>query len=123
MAAAKQKVNAKDNARLMAIKAMLDGNKGKFFTVTALRKTPKKKEDGSVEHFMTLTGRQEVKAHLKGGESTIKHKEDLISLYVIDGEKSGYRCFSGYNVLNMSVGGSKLEFNREDVMEMANKEF
>lgn len=114
-------INNKDTARLTAIKAMLNAHKGKFFTVVALRKSPKKLEDGTVEHFMTLTGRQEVKKHLKGGTSTIKHKEDLVSLYVIDGEKSGYRCFSAYNVLSISVGGAVLAFDEADVLAMGGK--
>lgn len=116
-------ITNKDKSRLAVIKALLNAHDGKFFTVTALRKSPKKLADGTVEHFMTMTGRKGVKAHLKGGESTIAHKEDLISLYVVDKDREDYRCFSGYNVLSISVGKHKVEFNEEDVMAMASKKW
>lgn len=115
-------INNKDLARKVAIKAMLNSNHGKFFTVTALRKSPKKMADGTVEHFMTLTGRQGVKKYLAGGESTLnRNDDDMISLYVTDKEREGYRCFSSYNVLSISAGGFVLTFDRDDVMAMKGK--
>lgn len=66
------------------------------------------------EHFMKLTCRTGVKKDLKGGDSTIKHKEDLISVNLTDGK--GYRCFSAYNVLSIKGGGAEITFKEEDVL-------
>lgn len=66
------------------------------------------------EHFMTMTCRTGVKRDLKGGQSTIKDKEDLISVNLTDGK--GYRCFSAYNVLEIKGGGAVIAFKEEDVL-------
>ncbi|AUG87673.1 hypothetical protein [Vibrio phage VEN] len=66
------------------------------------------------EHFMELTCRTGVKKGLKGGESTIKHCPDLISVNLTNGK--GYRCFSAFNVLEIRAGGAIIKFKEEDVL-------
>lgn len=106
----------RDKARLAMVKHAVSAASGRFFTITALRKKPKTLEDGTVEHFMTLTGRTGVKKHLKGGKSTISHKDDLIGLYLSNGK--GYRCFSGYLVTNITFDGNTFDFDRDRVLEL-----
>lgn len=67
------------------------------------------------EHFMELICRTGVKSQLKGGESTIKHKPDLISVNLTNGK--GYRCFSAYNVLELRAGGTVIKFKEQDVLD------
>jgi len=114
-----------DLQRLALVKQMVAKANGKIFTVTALRKAPKKnKETGELEHFMTMTVRTGVKKHLAGGKSTTAHKTDLISCFLVDKpDASGYRCFSGLNVLNIKISGNFMEFNREDILAMKDKTF
>lgn len=69
----------------------------------------------TTEHFMELTCRTGVKSQLKGGESTIKHKPDLISVNLTNGK--GYRCFSAYNVLELRAGGTVIKFKEQDVLD------
>lgn len=66
------------------------------------------------EHFMEMTCRTGVKKDLKGGESTIKHKSDLISVNLTNGK--GYRCFSAFNVLELRAGGTVIKFKEADVL-------
>lgn len=66
------------------------------------------------EHFMEMTCRTGVKKDLKGGESTIKHKPDLISVNLTNGK--GYRCFSAFNVLELRAGGTVIKFKEADVL-------
>lgn len=66
------------------------------------------------DNFMEMTCRTGVKKDLKGGESTIAHKDDLISVNLTNGK--GYRCFSAYNVLEIRAGGTTIKFNEEDVL-------
>lgn len=66
------------------------------------------------EYFMELTCRTGVKKELKGGESTIKHCPDLISVNLTNGK--GYRCFSAFNVLEIRAGGAVIKFKEEDVL-------
>lgn len=66
------------------------------------------------EHFMTMTCRTGVKKDLKGGESTIKHVDHLISVNLTNGD--GYRCFSAYNVLAINGGGAEIKFKESDVL-------
>lgn len=149
-------MSVKDNNRAELVKAIVAQTKGRFFSVVAKRKKPKKyfvvhahcsslfDQSGfsvgdniyldtkknqrlleslqeeklndltvHTEHFMEMTVRTGVKKHLKGGDSTIRHKEDLISVYLAD---EGYRCFSAFNVLSIKAGGTRIEFNREDVL-------
>jgi hypothetical protein len=67
-----------------------------------------------VDNFMEMTCRTGVKKDLKGGESTIAHKDDLISINLTNGK--GYRCFSAYNVLELRAGGTVIKFKEEDVL-------
>jgi hypothetical protein len=64
-----------------------------FFTVTF-----EKKADGSLR---TMNCRKGVKKHLKGGESTIKHKKNLVSVY--DVKSKGYRCFDVTRVTDIKA--------------------
>lgn len=66
------------------------------------------------EEFMTMTCRTGVKKDLKGGESTIKHVDHLISVNLTNGK--GYRCFSAYNVLAINGGGAEIKFKESDVL-------
>ena len=58
------------------------------------------KKDGSLR---SMTCRKSVKKHLKGGESTIKHKTNLISVY--DLKAKGYRCFDINKVVKIKTNG------------------
>lgn len=51
-----------------------------------------------------LTGHLKCSKHLKGGESTIAHKEDLVSIY--DVQAKGYRCFAKSRVKKLTVNGN-----------------
>ncbi|ASP46297.1 hypothetical protein HOR87_gp19 [Marinomonas phage CB5A] len=139
----------KDKNRAELVKAIITQNKGRIFTVVAKRKTPKVKyfhlayfsqereevtktrakelerQGASIEivteKFMKMTCRTGVTKHLKGGESTIRHCEDLISVNVVPSQRknekdSGYRCFSAYNVLELKAGGTEIKFKEEDVL-------
>lgn len=59
-----------------------------FFTVIF------EKADGT---YRQMTGRRDVRKHLKGGKSTIAHKKNLQSVY--DTGAKGYRCFDTAKVL------------------------
>lgn len=59
------------------------------------------KADASIR---TLQGHLHVKKHLKGGDSTIAHKPDLVSIFDI--QKSAYRCFNKSRVKSMRVNGN-----------------
>lgn len=85
-----------------------------------LRKLIKAGEDVSMysevtENFMIMTCRTGVKSKLAGGESTIRHKLDLISIDLTNGK--GYRCFSAYNVLELRAGGTVINFKEQDVLD------
>lgn len=110
-------INAVDKIRLQEVKQAIKSANGRFFTITALRKKPKTFEDGTTEYFMTLTGRTGVKKHLKGGKSTIAHKDDLISLHLSNGK--GYRCFSGYLVTEIKVDNNVFTFSEKRALELA----
>ena len=109
-------ITSKDKAKLALIKKLVQDTKGQFFTVTFLRKKPKK-VDGVLHHFATITGRTGVKKHLKGGESTIKHKDDLIGIWASDDRKD-YRAFSGLLVKNITFSGNSFDFDEKRVLEL-----
>lgn len=67
-----------------------------------------------VENFMELTCRTGVKSQLRGGASTIAHKDDLISVNLTNGK--GYRCFSAFNVLSIKAMGTEIKFKEEHVL-------
>lgn len=127
----------RDVNRKELVKAIVRQNGGRIFTVVANRKEPKvsyilhdvvltptqwKKLDAERQHcyekvtenFMELTCRTGVKKDLKGGDSTIAHKDDLISVHLTNGK--GYRCFSAYNVLEIRAGGTTIRFKEDDVL-------
>ena len=66
------------------------------------------------EYFMEMTCRTGVKSQLKGGTSTIKQADDLVSVNLTNGK--GYRCFSAYNVLEIRSGGAEIKFKEADVL-------
>ncbi len=72
--------------------------KNKFFAVTFV------KLDGSIRE---LNARRDVRKHLKGGESTIKHKKNLVSVY--DMIEKGYRCFDVTRVVSLRAGHAELK--------------
>lgn len=152
-------MSVKDNNRAELVKAIVAQTKGRFFSVVAKRKKPKKyfvvhkhcselfEQSGfslgdniylgtkknqrlleslqaemlndvtvHTEHFMEMTCRTGVKAKLAGGESTIRHIDDLISVYVTENGREGYRCFSAFNVLSIKAGGTSIKFKQEDVL-------
>lgn len=132
-------IRQRDTNRKELVKAIIRQNGGRIFTVVARRKSPKvtvtHKVDGSevtkaahkklteeeqdnyevvIENFMTMTCRTGVTKDLKGGESTISHKDDLVSVNLTNGK--GYRCFSAYNVLELRAGGTHIKFKEADVL-------
>lgn len=147
-------LRVKDKNRGELVKAIINQNKGRYFTVVAKRKKPKvtyensylyinevttfseseykkfiKDNPNTVEHFvrkedhfMEMTCRTGVTKHLKGGDSTIRHCEDLISVNVVPSQRknekdTGYRCFSVYNVLSIKCGGTEIKFDEQSVLE------
>lgn len=131
-------IRQRDTNRKELVKAIIRQNGGRVFTVIAKRKTPKvsfvNEDDVAItasefkklsedekgwykpvaENFMEMTCRTGVKKDLKGGDSTIAHKDDLISVNLMNGK--GYRCFSAYNVLEIRAGGTVIKFKEEDVL-------
>lgn len=133
-------IGTKDRNRAAIVQAIIKQNGGKIFTVVAKRKAPKvsyihyKPEEPSItgaafrklseddkrlysehtDNFMTMTCRTGVTKELKGGDSTIRHCTDLISVNLTDGK--GYRCFSTYNVLELRASGVVVTFKEADVL-------
>lgn len=95
-------------------KIYLDTKANKVLLET-IKKCPYCLVEEHEEHFMELTCRTGVKSQLKGGESTIKHKPDLISVNLTNGK--GYRCFSAFNVLELRAGGTVIKFKEQDVLD------
>lgn len=77
--------------------------RGNFFTVIF------EKADGSLRE---MTGRRDVRKHLKGGESTIADKKYLQSLY--DTSAKDYRCFNTNKVLMLRGEGYELRVREFD---------
>lgn len=59
----------------------------------------------------TLNGHNKVSKHLKGGNSTISHKNNLHSVF--DMALRQYRTFYYDNVLSCNIKGTKYVFRRE----------
>lgn len=59
------------------------------------------KKDMSIRN---LQGHLKVTKHLKSGESTIAHKESLVSIYDI--QAKSYRCFDKNRLIQMKVNGN-----------------
>ena len=66
------------------------------------------KKDGSRRRMNCRRG---VKAHLQGGESTIKDHENLVGVYE---NKNDYRCFDKTRVLQLHGGGMTILRKQED---------
>lgn len=80
------------------VRAFLDViPKSRIFTVTFTKK------DGTSR---VMNCRRDVRKHLKGGESTIADKPNLVSVYEMGG---GYRCFDIRRVRTISGAGAVLE--------------
>lgn len=86
--------------REQAVK-MIRATNGKFFSVDFI------KSNGELRH---MTARLGVKKHLKGGESTIKHKENLIGCF--DSVNNGYRCINANTLQQVKIAG--VEYQVED---------
>lgn len=106
------------NVKRETIKNLVKNTKGKTFKVTHLRKKPKvNKETGTTEYYSTMECRTGVTKHLKGGESTIKHVEDLIGVYAVQRgqngqfEEKGYRSFSADLVTELKFQGVTYTFD------------
>jgi len=88
----------------------LDGKKARKF----LAEIPRshmftvifEKKDGTLRE---MTGRRDVRKHLKGGESTIKDHKNLQSIY--DTGASDYRCFDTNKVLSIKGEGYEFKVN------------
>jgi len=68
-----------------------------FFTVNFI------KADDSTRRMVCKRG---VTKHLKGGESTIADKENLVGVYEVNND---YRCFDKNRVLSLHGGGMLVE--------------
>jgi len=77
-----------------AIKAV---ESGKFFSVEFVKK------DGSVRKMNCRGG---VKKYLKGGDSTIKHIDNLVSVF--DMQAKQYRCFDVSRLNMVRFGGDEV---------------
>lgn len=83
---------------LKDLKDLLDSTNGTIFSVKFIKK------DGSIREMQCRTG---VTKHLRGGESTIAHIEDLYGVF--DVAKKAYRCFYLNTVLEVTVAGRKIK--------------
>ena len=70
---------------------------GVFFTVIFIKKNGDER---------TMKCQLGVSAHTKGGESTIKEKENLIGVYERDNKE--YRCFDVARVVELHACGVKI---------------
>lgn len=82
-----------------AIRSALKGCGGKFFTVTFITKD---------QRTRVLTGRLDVKKHLKGGVSTTSHIDKYLCVFE---PKSGkYKNVNLETVLELNALGNRLKF-------------
>ena len=73
---------------------LIRSTNGKMFSTTFIKK------DGSVRK---MNARMGVTKHLKGGTSTIVHKDNLIGCY--DVQTGDYRCVNADTITEVKVGG------------------
>lgn len=93
--------DSKTLAKREAIMQLINNDhKGQIFTVTFTKK------DGS-ERVMNC--RRGVTKHLAGGESTIAHCSNLLSVY--DMQEADYRCFNMDTTKSVRVGGKTINFD------------
>jgi len=80
------------------LRKMIEGSEGKFFSVVF------KKANGDLREMNCRTG---VKKHLRGGDSTTAHKDNLVTVW--DTEKKAYRCINLDTVTKVSLEGKVFE--------------
>lgn len=80
------------------VKDLIKATNGKFFAVTFVKK------DGSVREMQCRTG---VTKHLRGGDSTTAHKDNLITVF--DTVANAYRCINADTVTRIAVSGNVVE--------------
>jgi len=91
-----------------AVRMIQDSN-GKIFKATFLKRT----EPGKVRE---MTCRTEVKKGIKGiGSSYDPKTKNLIQVYAMEGNKSGFRCFGRENLLTMTMDGKVYKVNHPTV--------
>ena len=81
-------------------RAMVEATNGKFFTVSFYKK------DGTLRE---LNGRLKVTKHLRGGESTIVYKENLITIF--DREIGQYRNVNLDKLVSFKFQGATTTFS------------
>ena len=74
---------------------------GQFFTATFVKK------DGSVRDMNCRLG---VTKHLKGGESTTAHKDNLLTVF--DLQNKEYRCINLDTVTNIRAGDMEIQISK-----------
>lgn len=83
-------------ARRSILRAIAIAQEGKIFTVQFIKK------DGSER---TLTGRLGVTKHLVGGENTVAHKPEYLTVY--DMQKGDYRNVNLDTVMSLRCNGKE----------------
>ena len=81
-----------------ALVNLINQTNGKMFTVEFVKKSGEKR---------VMNARTGVKKHLRGGDSTIKDKSNLISVY--DVKTGGYRCINVDTLLAAKIGGKEYQ--------------
>ena len=80
---------------------LLASTNGTVFTATF------RKANGEMR---TMNCRLGVKKHLKGGDSTTAHKDNLITVF--DMQKGAYRCINLDTVVSAKINGAEINFNK-----------
>lgn len=80
-------------------RAIIKTAKGTVFTATF------RKADGSVREMNCRRG---VTKHLKGGTSTIAHKQNLLGVF--DMQKQAYRCINLDTLIKVKINGAVIDF-------------
>lgn len=83
-------------ARRRLLRAIAIAQEGKIFTVTFIKK------DGTER---VLTGRLGVTKHLVGGENTVAHKPEYLTVF--DMQKGGYRNVNLDTVMSLRANGKE----------------
>lgn len=82
-----------------SIRKILESTNGRTFTVHFVKK------DGTVRKINCRTN---VRKYLKGGESTIAGKPNLLSVF--DMQKKAYRCINLDTIIDAKVDGVEIQF-------------
>lgn len=109
------KVNKMNNQKLsfkaQQVVNFVNNTGGKIFSVKFKRVNPKiDKTTGKIDYFAQMECRTGVTKHLKGGNSTISHKKELISVYSVNSVRNGYRCFNADMVESITFRGTVYSF-------------